>query len=289
MNRLPAFAALALFGLGGCSSGANTAEFARVENARFVIPYASSYFVGANFWYGALLAAEGPNADRDRLCRELDRMKRSGITNLRILVGSEGSEGIVSKVEPILQTAPGIYNEKSARRFGFPTGRTWETADVRRTLPDQLMGVERRLFTIPRMERLRHLSRSGTRRLGNLPRIRVPIPSKRTDRQMQATFLRSRAPHRNPHEPLYGPALRRGSGHLLVADRQRTPRLHGRQQRALLRMDRSHGTAVERVGPQPHGLDRQRRRKRLRRRSGTLGAHPCHSRNRLCQHPYLAL
>ena len=116
MNRLPAFAALALFGLGGCSSGANTAEFARVENARFVIPYASSYFVGANFWYGALLAAEGPNADRDRLCRELDRMKRSGITNLRILVGSEGSEGVVSKVEPILQTAPGIYNEKADRK-----------------------------------------------------------------------------------------------------------------------------------------------------------------------------
>lgn len=119
MNRLPAFAALALFGLGGCSSGANTAEFARVENARFVIPYASSYFVGANFWYGALLAAEGPNADRDRLCRELDRMKRSGITNLRILVGSEGSEGVVSKVEPILQTAPGIYNEKALDGLDF--------------------------------------------------------------------------------------------------------------------------------------------------------------------------
>ena len=119
MNRLPAFAALALFGLGGCSFGANTAEFARVENARFVIPYASSYFVGANFWYGALLAAEGPNADRDRLCRELDRMKRSGITNLRILVGSEGSEGVVSKVEPILQTAPGIYNEKALDGLDF--------------------------------------------------------------------------------------------------------------------------------------------------------------------------
>ena len=285
MNRLPAFAALALFGLGGCSSGANTAEFARVENARFVIPYASSYFVG-QISGTEPLAAEGPNADREPcLCRELDlHFKRSD--EPPDPGGIRRREGVVSKVEPILQTAPASTNE-SARRFGFPTGRTRETADVRRTLPDQLMGVERRAI---------HNTSNGavrapipTRRLGNLPRIRVPIPSKRTDRQMQATFLRSRAPHRNPHEPLYGPALRRGSGHLLVADRQRTPRLHGRQQRALLRMDRSHGTAVERVGPQPHGLDRQRRRKRLRRRSGTLGAYPCHSRNRLCQHPYLAL
>lgn len=119
MNRFLALASLALLGLWSCSSGKNTDEFARVEDSRFVIPHAPSYFVGANFWYGALLATEGPSCDRDRLCRELDRLKASGITNLRILVGSEGNEGVVSKVEPILQTAPGVYNDKALDGLDF--------------------------------------------------------------------------------------------------------------------------------------------------------------------------
>lgn len=89
-------------------------RFSRVENGRFTGPDAApGYFVGANFWYGALLAAEGPSCDRGRLCRELDRMQRAGIRNLRVLVGSEGNTGVLSKVEPILQTAPGVYDDKA--------------------------------------------------------------------------------------------------------------------------------------------------------------------------------
>ena len=59
MNRLLTFAIWALLGLGSCTAQTDTVEFARVENARFVTPHASPYFVGANFWYGALLATEG--------------------------------------------------------------------------------------------------------------------------------------------------------------------------------------------------------------------------------------
>lgn len=104
----PLLGALALL-ISGCRT--QPTGFARVENGRFA--GAPAYFVGANFWYGALLATEGPGGDRDRLCRELDRMKELGITNLRILVGSEGNEGVASKVEPILQPAPGVYNDKA--------------------------------------------------------------------------------------------------------------------------------------------------------------------------------
>lgn len=119
MNRFLVMAFLALIGSWSCTPRKGISEFARVENARFVIPHAPSRFVGTNFWYGALLATEGPSCDRDRLCRELDRLKAAGITNLRILVGSEGNEGVISKVEPILQTAPGVYNDKALDGLDF--------------------------------------------------------------------------------------------------------------------------------------------------------------------------
>lgn len=69
------------------------------------------YFVGTNFWYGAILGSQGRGGDRVRLCRELDQMKKMGIDNLRILVGSDGISGVKTKVEPTLQVAPGVYND----------------------------------------------------------------------------------------------------------------------------------------------------------------------------------
>ncbi|MGN1210984.1 MAG: cellulase family glycosylhydrolase, partial [Candidatus Cryptobacteroides sp.] len=78
-----------------------------------IVPNSKEYYVGTNFWYGAILGSpEGaPGSDRERLCRELDEMKSLGITNLRILVGADGADGIAVKVQPALQTAPGEYNE----------------------------------------------------------------------------------------------------------------------------------------------------------------------------------
>lgn len=38
-------------------------------------------------------------------------MKRMGIDNLRILVGSDGERGVKTKVEPTLQVKPGEYND----------------------------------------------------------------------------------------------------------------------------------------------------------------------------------
>jgi mannan endo-1,4-beta-mannosidase len=69
------------------------------------------YYVGANFWYGAILGSEGEGGNRERLHKELDFLKNIGVDNLRVLVGSDGNRGITAKVEPTLQTAPGVYND----------------------------------------------------------------------------------------------------------------------------------------------------------------------------------
>lgn len=86
-------------------------EFVTVEDGHFVRDGKPYYYVGTNFWYGAILGSEGQGGDRDRLCRELDEMKRMGIDNLRILVGSDGERGVKTKVEPTLQVRPGEYND----------------------------------------------------------------------------------------------------------------------------------------------------------------------------------
>ncbi|MEG0993559.1 MAG: cellulase family glycosylhydrolase [Bacteroidales bacterium] len=81
------------------------------DNGQFIRKEKPYYFIGTNFWYGAILGSEGLGGDRRRLCRELDLMKETGITNLRVLVGANGTDGVKTRVEPALQTAPGVYND----------------------------------------------------------------------------------------------------------------------------------------------------------------------------------
>ena len=88
-----------------------TSPFVCVENGHFMRNGQPYYYVGTNFWYGAILASEGQGGDRERLVKELDYMKSIGIDNLRILVGSDGERGVKTKVEPTLQEAPGVYND----------------------------------------------------------------------------------------------------------------------------------------------------------------------------------
>ena len=90
---------------------AQEAGFVKVENGHFVRDCKPYYYVGTNFWYGAILGSEGTGGDRQRLEKELDKMKEMGIDNLRILVGSDGERGVTTKVEPTLQEAPGVYND----------------------------------------------------------------------------------------------------------------------------------------------------------------------------------
>ena len=53
------------------------AQFVQVKNGRFVRDGKPYYYVGTNFWYGAILASNGQGGDRHRLHKELDRMKVS--------------------------------------------------------------------------------------------------------------------------------------------------------------------------------------------------------------------
>ena len=90
---------------------AAASSFVTVSDGRLMrhgVPYR---YIGTNFWYGAILGSEGQGGNRQRLCEELDRMKRMGIDNLRILVGADGQRGGRYKVEPTLQESPGVYND----------------------------------------------------------------------------------------------------------------------------------------------------------------------------------
>ena len=68
------------------------------------------HFIGTNFWYGPILASDGEGGDMDRLQRELDYLKSLGVTNLRVLVGCDGQEGVATRIQPTLQTEAGVYN-----------------------------------------------------------------------------------------------------------------------------------------------------------------------------------
>ena len=101
---------LLMMALATCNISAKS-NFVQVKDGHFVRDGKPYYYVGTNFWYGAILGSEGQGGNRERLCRELDKMKEMGIDNLRILVGSDGKRGVKTKVEPTLQEAPGVYND----------------------------------------------------------------------------------------------------------------------------------------------------------------------------------
>lgn len=94
-----------------CATAVKAQSFVTVKNGRLYRDGKPYTFIGANYWYGAILGSKGKGGDRKRLNRELDEMKRLGINNLRILVGSDGEEGIKWKVSPVLQPSPSVYND----------------------------------------------------------------------------------------------------------------------------------------------------------------------------------
>ncbi|MDR1119730.1 MAG: cellulase family glycosylhydrolase [Dysgonamonadaceae bacterium] len=105
------FALASIASLTLLASCSGRSEFVTVHSARFQVNGKPYSFIGANLWYGAILASTGQGGNRERLQQELDLMQQLGIDNLRILVGADGLEGQVVKIRPTLQQQPSVYND----------------------------------------------------------------------------------------------------------------------------------------------------------------------------------
>ncbi|MEJ7737177.1 MAG: glycosyl hydrolase [Chitinophagaceae bacterium] len=92
---------------------AQTSSFITVKDQQFILNGRPFYFVGANYWYGGLLPLEKDKSKGiDRLRKELDFLKANGVSNLRVLAGSEG-KGIINgypRVGPPLQSESGVFD-----------------------------------------------------------------------------------------------------------------------------------------------------------------------------------
>lgn len=88
-----------------------SSPFVKQLNGHFEVNGKPYYFIGTNYWFGAILGSSGQGGNRGRLLKELDFMKANGINNLRVLVGADGPDGIATKVMPTLQKQPGVYND----------------------------------------------------------------------------------------------------------------------------------------------------------------------------------
>lgn len=84
--------------------------FVTVKDTHFEIDGKPYYYLGTNFWAGINLGSKGAGGQRERLLRELDRLQGMGVTNLRIMGGSEGPDTEPFRMVPSLQPKPGEYN-----------------------------------------------------------------------------------------------------------------------------------------------------------------------------------
>ena len=88
---------------------AQTNDFVSVQNHSFMLNGKPYRYIGANYWYGGMVATDAKG--KQRITKELDFLKAKGVTNLRVLAGAEGSGQIngVPRVEPALQTEQGVF------------------------------------------------------------------------------------------------------------------------------------------------------------------------------------
>lgn len=115
--------ALALpFLAAGCanfSAKKNSAkEFVRVRNGNFELRGKPYFYIGANMWFGGYVADAALPGGRDRLVRELDRLKKIGATNIRLLAGSETSP-LVGAIPRGITQSPHEYDEALLRGLDF--------------------------------------------------------------------------------------------------------------------------------------------------------------------------
>jgi mannan endo-1,4-beta-mannosidase len=99
--------------LAGGNLSAQYSSLITVKNQQFILEGQPCYFIGTNYWYGSLLPLEKDKSKGiDRLRKELDFLKANGVTNVRVLAGSEG-KGIINgrpRVGPPIQSQEGVFD-----------------------------------------------------------------------------------------------------------------------------------------------------------------------------------
>lgn len=90
-----------LFLLGACAPKPAEHSFIKVNaDGQFVRDGKPYYFVGANFWYGAILGSQGEGGNRERLHKELAFPKMKPLAEEYGL----GSHPIVEKMQKLLES-----------------------------------------------------------------------------------------------------------------------------------------------------------------------------------------
>ena len=77
-----------------------TDSFITRDNTGFVKEGKPYRYIGTNLWYASILGSTGEGGDRARLCKELDRLKEIGVTNLRILSGPDAGSLLANPANP---------------------------------------------------------------------------------------------------------------------------------------------------------------------------------------------
>ncbi|MBI2429253.1 MAG: mannanase [Ignavibacteriales bacterium] len=85
-------------------------DFVKVRGTQFIHNDEPYYFVGTNLWYACYLGSPGSGGDQARLKRELDSLEAMGITNIRMLAGSELSE-MKRTLKPSITPSPGVHDD----------------------------------------------------------------------------------------------------------------------------------------------------------------------------------
>ncbi|MFN8438960.1 MAG: cellulase family glycosylhydrolase [Cytophagales bacterium] len=82
------------------NSDSTKVAFIKTNGTRFELNGKPYRYIGANFWAGMNLGSLAKSGNRELLLRELDRMQKCGITNLRIMALTEGPDTEPFRIAP---------------------------------------------------------------------------------------------------------------------------------------------------------------------------------------------
>jgi mannan endo-1,4-beta-mannosidase len=96
----------------------STGHFVTVRNGRFELGGRPYFYIGTNLWYGCYLSEPDLADGRRRMVRELDHLKSIGVTNIRLLAGSETSP-LAGAIPRGITRAPHDYDESLLAGLDF--------------------------------------------------------------------------------------------------------------------------------------------------------------------------